>query len=40
VICEPAETFWWVLSAFPSGKNDARRARAVGVGEYDDDETN
>jgi hypothetical protein len=33
IICEPAEDFWWVLSAFPSGESDERRARAVNVGD-------
>lgn len=33
VICEVAGDFWWVISAFPSGEPDVRRARAVGIGE-------
>jgi len=33
VICEEADRFWWVISAFPSGQADVRRARAAGIGE-------
>jgi hypothetical protein len=33
VICEVADTFWWVLCAFPSGTSDARRAKASNVGQ-------
>ncbi len=33
VICEEAEHFWWVISAFPSTEIDVRRARAAGIGE-------
>jgi hypothetical protein len=33
VICEEADTFWWVLSAFPSAKADIDRARSMGIGE-------
>ena len=33
VICEPANDFWWILSAFPGNESDARRARAARVGE-------
>lgn len=33
IICEPAREFWWVISAFPSGDRDVRRARAAGVGD-------
>jgi hypothetical protein len=33
IICEPAKEFWWVISAFPSGENDVRRARAASVGD-------
>ena len=37
VICEEADAFWWVLSAYPSRKDDVRRARTAGVGneQYD-----
>jgi len=38
VVCEPADTFWWVLSAYPSRKSDAKRAKAERIGE-DHDET-
>ena len=36
VICQPVRDFWWVLSAFPSGKNDVRRARVARVGVDDE----
>jgi len=37
VICEVAEHFWWVISAFPSGDADVRRARAARIGEEQHD---
>jgi hypothetical protein len=33
VVCQPAEDFWWVLSAYPCGASDERRGRDARVGE-------
>lgn len=32
IICEEADDFWWVITAYPSGDTERKRAKAATVG--------